>query len=209
MSAEVVLSIYGAVLATALALAQLGSWWSRRVKLEIVTGVEHRPISEDERETVRGTPMQVARGNDLLWEEMLIAVEIRNTGGTRVQVVAIVVESVESGIVSTVQIVPSPLPSVLEPGTRVECSIQKEFLDLASGIVFFGVVDALGRRFAPAKDACVRTILTSWDTPSRVARFRRRGDDASEPVSAFQARDRAQMSSPRPARRRERAIVLR
>ncbi|MFT4043185.1 MAG: hypothetical protein QM673_08490 [Gordonia sp. (in: high G+C Gram-positive bacteria)] len=46
MSDEVVLSIYGAVLATA--FAQLGSWWSRRVKLEIVTGVEHRSISEDE-----------------------------------------------------------------------------------------------------------------------------------------------------------------
>lgn len=98
MSVEVVLPIYGAVLATALALAQLGSWWSRRVKLEIVTGVEHRSISEDEREIVRGAPIQVARGNELLWEEVLIVVEIRNTGGAPVQVVAIVVESVENGM---------------------------------------------------------------------------------------------------------------
>lgn len=202
------LSLYGAVLATFLALAQLVIWWSRRVRLEVKVGIERRALDPSERESSRGTPMQVSRGGEEHWEEVLVAVEVRNKGGTPVQIVGVLIEFVEDGKLSTFQIVPDPLPSVVQPGTRVECSIQKEFLDFAPAITFFGVIDALGRRFGPTRAESISAIGAAWQLPTRVGRYRKRGEEHGKEVSAFQMRDRAQMSTPRPAGRRDLPIVV-
>lgn len=208
MSIEGTLSLYGAALATVLALGQLISWWGRRVNLEVVTGITRGAIDEGERKSSRGTPVRVRRGDGDFWEEALVAIEVRNRGGTPVQIVAILIEFIEDGKVSSFQVFPDPLPSVLQPGTRIECSIQKEFLDLAPAIVFFGVVDALGRRFAPARSESVAVISAAWTLPTRVGMYRRRDESHGETVSAFQMKDRAQMSTSRPASRRARPFIV-
>jgi hypothetical protein len=195
---EGVLSIYGAALATILALAQFIHWWSRRMRIAVVARIERQALGLGEHDSCKGTPLQVTRHGDEFWEEALVTVEVRNKGGTPVQIVAVVIDFVEEGKLSTFQIVPEPLPSVLQPGTRVECSIQKEFLDFAPAVVFFGVVDALGRRFAPPLAESIDVIESSWKLPSRIGRYRRSGDTVGPVVSAFPVRDRVQVSSPRP-----------
>lgn len=208
MTFEGLLSLYGAALATLLAAAQLVAWWSRRVKLEVKAGIVRRAIGVSERESSRGTPVRVSRGGDEFWEEILVSIEVRNKGGVPIQIVGVLVEFVDDGKLSTFQIFPDPLPSVLQPGTRIECSIQKEFLDFAPAVVFFGVIDALGRRFAPTTSENTDVIGACWKLPTRVGSYRRRGEEDGEEVSAFQMKDRAQMSSPRPADRRARPFVV-
>ena len=208
MSLEGVLSLYGAALATILALAQFIAWLRRRVNLEVVTGITRGAVDEGERESSKGTPICVRRDDSDLWEEALVAIEIRNRGGTPVQIVGVLVEFIEDGKLSSFQVIPEPLPSVLQPVTRIECSIQKEFLDFAPAIVFFGVVDELGRRFAPARSESVAVISASWKLPTRVGNYRRRDGKDGETVSAFQMKDRAQMSTPRPAGRRARPFIV-
>jgi hypothetical protein len=194
MSVESVLSVYGAVLATSIALAQFVTWWRKRVRVEVRTRIVRSSLGGVEPQISRGTAVRVVRHADEFWEEILVGLEVRNKGGTPVQIVAVLVEFVDSGMVTSFQIVPDPLPSVLQPGTRIECSVQKEFLDSASAVTFFGVVDALGRRYAPPKAESIDVIGSSWCLPTRIGQFRSRKDANAPPVSAFPARDRAQMS---------------
>lgn len=188
------LSVYGAALATVIAITQFVGWWRSRVRVEVSTHFVRSALSPSEKDDARGTPMQVERDSEVLWEEALISLEVRNWGGKPVQIVAVLVESSEREGVQSFQVIPEPLPHVLEPGTRIEITLQKEVLDMGSAITFLGVVDALGRRYAPPDDQTTRVVQSSWASPTRVRRFRSRAHPDAAPVLAFQMRDRCQMN---------------
>lgn len=198
---DVGVSVYGAALATIIAITTFVGWWRSRVRVEVSTHFVRSALDPSEMDDARGTAMQVQRGSELLWEEALIGLEVRNVGGKPVQIVAVLVESSERDGLQSFQVIPEPLPHVLDPGTRIEITVQKEVLDMVSAITFLGVVDALGRRYAPPDDQTMRVVQSSWDSPTRVRRFRSRTHPKAAPVLAFQMRDRCQMNlTDRPAK---------
>lgn len=208
MSASDLVAIYGAILATLVALAQLWNWWHRRVRVKVHVRVATRPIGEAEGETARGTAVLVRRGRDELWEEFLVSFEVRNAGGAPVQIVAVVLEHTEGEVLHSIEIVPEPLPTVVAPATKVDFSVQKEFIDLASSVIFFGVVDALGRRYSAHRSQITNVIEASWSAPTRVRMYQRRDDVEGPPVKAFQMHDRASMrAAPVSSRKRRRVFV--
>lgn len=81
---EGIISLYGAVLATLLAVAHLVAGWSRRVKLGVKAGIERQPLDASARESSRGSPLRVSRDGHDFWEEVLVGVEVRNKRGTPV-----------------------------------------------------------------------------------------------------------------------------
>jgi hypothetical protein len=202
---ETAVAVYGAVLATAIAVGQFVAWLRRRIKvgvssdfvfegLDAIVGVD----DPSKRDDTRGTPVIVQRGDDELWEQALVLLIVRNEGGAPVQIVAVVVERLtRDGKLQSVQVIPPPLPHVLAPHTRIEVTMQKEILDMTDSVTFFGVVDALGRRYAPPTEQVRQTIARSWDLPTRVGNYVRRDDPTSPPVLSYQAWDRATIDSAR------------
>lgn len=196
MTADTIVAVYGAVVATAVAVGQGFSWWQRRVRVRVEVSIERRALSRDESDTCRGTPVTVVRSGSDFLEEVLIAIRIANVGGAPVQISAIALEHVADDKLSLFQIFPEPLPVLLEPGTQVTCSIQKEFLDVASGVVFFGAIDGIGRRYSAVAEANIDVIGASWGLPSRVGWYQSRVEGyEAEKVQAFPVRDRAVMTS--------------
>jgi hypothetical protein len=186
---DTAIAIYGAVLATVIAIGQGVSSWRKRVRVGVSTTIGFIPIDEDDRDSARGTPVQVTHGRDVLWEEALLRLTVRNQGGVPVQIVAIVIESLRpDGGLSAYHIAAEPLPFVLDPGTRVEVSVQKEPLDTLDNVTFLGVIDGLGRRYSPNVDEVRRVVRQSWDLPTRVQVFQRKDDPTAPPILAYQNR---------------------
>jgi hypothetical protein len=68
---ETVIGIYGAALATLIAIAQCVSYLRRRARIGVSTMMTFTSLDESRRESSHGTPVQVHRGRDVLWEEVL------------------------------------------------------------------------------------------------------------------------------------------
>lgn len=188
---ETFLAIYGAALATAIAVAQGINFIRKRTRVGVSTALRWTVLDESQRDSARGTPVLTRHGRDDILQEALIQLSPRNEGGVPVQIVAVVIESlsVEGDLVVS-QFSPEPLPHVLEPGTRIEITIQKEPLDMLDNLTFFGVSDALGRRYSSDALEVQKVVLQSWSLPTRVAKFVRRDDPTAPPVLAYQNREK-------------------
>ncbi|MBD8103954.1 hypothetical protein PlfCFBP13513_15750 [Plantibacter flavus] len=207
---ETFVALYGAALATILAIAQGISFLRRRARIGVTTGLRYEGMEESERDTSHGTPVLTRRGRDVELQEVLVQMTIRNEGGVPVQVVAVVIESLTpSGDLTISQFSPEPLPHVLEPGTRIEIMMQKEPLDMLDNVTFFGVSDALGRRYASNSDDVRDVVLQSWNLPTRVAKFVRRDDISAPPVLAYQSREESALVETTRVRKGVRPLVHR
>jgi hypothetical protein len=126
----------------------------------------------------------------------LLHLTVRNEGGVPVQIVAVVIEGLDQhGELNISQFAPEPLPHVLDPGTRIEITMQKEPIDMLATITFFGVADALGRRYTSDADEVREAVKQSWSMPTRVQKFVRRDDPSATPVLAYQNRERTTLMS--------------
>lgn len=192
-------AIYGAGLSTALALTQGFGAWRRRTKVSVSAEVIYSAGASS-----YGTPVQVRHGDDVLTESVEVSFLIRNLGGSPVQVIGLLLESLtaDEQTLQTHQIAPKGIPVVMEPGTTIEARLQKEQIDLLESCTFVGIVDGTGRRHAMPRESAAAFIEKCWRLPTRVGVYQRR-DDPSERVAAFQLRDAAQFTS-RPSRRRVR-----
>jgi len=208
---DTAVAFYGAVLATLIAVVQGVSVVRKRVRLGVDVSLVYEPLGEDGRAEAHGTPVQVSQDGSVSWHEVSIRFVVRNMGGVPVQVVAVVMESYkEDGALNISQFSPAPLPHVLDPVTRTEIVMQKEHLDMLDNITFLGVVDALGRRYAPRKDIVMQVVQQSWNLPTRVAFYRSRLDTSAPPVLAYQNRDgSALFNSERRSKRSARVIAQR
>lgn len=208
MDPQTLIALWGAALSTVLAIYQIIQRHQDRPHLIVSADIIYIPLDEAEADDAKGTPVRTRRGNDDLLEEMLVTLTIANRGRRSIQVSAVVVEHLGQDRLSIHEIVPSPLPTNVEPLTSVEVSIQKEFIDNGRCLTFLGFVDALGRRHAADDASSGRVCEICWNAPSRRAVFQRR-DDPTQKVVAFQMKDKATIKQ-RPlkgTRKKPRVIV--
>ncbi|MFF2051155.1 hypothetical protein ACFVU2_06085 [Leifsonia sp. NPDC058194] len=188
---DTIIAVYGAVLATAIAVAQGVNALRRRVRVGVSASLHYSQLNASDREASHGTPIRVKRDHDSHWEEVLLHLSVRNEGGVPVQIVAVVIESLKrNGDLAISQFSPEPLPHVLDPGTRIEITMQKEPIDMLDNLTFLGVLDALGRRYSPKPIEIRNVVGQSWSMPTRVREYVRR-DDATAHVLAYQNRERS------------------
>lgn len=193
MNSADMIALYGAALATLLAVTQCASAWRRRTRVRIEAHLEHQTTD------AVGTPVILGRGGDTRTEYIAIRLTARNVGGRPVQVMGVLIESLdlESATFHTRQITPEAvLPVVLDPGSATEMVIQKEHLDLLESCTFLGIVDGTGRRHGVPRDQATQLVRQSWVLPTRVSVFQRKGKP-EERIVAYQAMDPARLASRR------------
>jgi hypothetical protein len=202
------IGIWGGVVSTSLGALQFVNWRHARPRLVLASTISNEATSLKDDDTTVGKLVHVQRGQDVLSELVTIKVTVVNHGDKALQLAAVVVESLAGDRINAQHVTPDPLPTVLEPRTGITLDLQKEYIDMADEIVFFGVVDALARRHPVPAEAAKNIILQSWGLPSRVKWFRRKDDPASEPVRACQMRQPCNMNS-RPATNKDRPFITR
>jgi hypothetical protein len=202
------IGIWGGVVSTSLGVLQFINWRHARPRLVVSCAISNEATSLKDDGTTVGKLVHVQRGRDVLSELVTVRVTVVNHGDKALQLAAIVVESLAEERVNVQHVIPDPLPTVLEPRTGITLDLQKEYLDMADQIVFFGVVDALARRHSVPAASAKSVISQSWDLPSRGTWFRRKDDPTSEPVRAFQTRQSSSMNS-RPATKKDRPFITR
>ncbi|MFD4325668.1 hypothetical protein ACFWQC_13605 [Nocardioides sp. NPDC058538] len=190
MEAADAIALYGAALASVLAVSQGASAWRQRTRIEV------RAHFEYEVHNTSGTPVLVERGDDTRMERVAVRFTIRNLGGKPVQVSGVLIESLDSSKMTlhTHRITPMGIPIVLDPGTEAETVIQKEQIDLLDSCTFLGIVDGTGRRHGVPSDQAAEIVKQSWSLPTRVGVFQRR-DDPAKRVVAFRATDPARLTT--------------
>lgn len=208
------IALYGAFVATGVAVFQVGTRFRDNPRIAVTASFLYLASSEDEQSTARGTIRQVDRDGVVLAEEMLISFNVVNRGRRAVQISSVYCEELQESAFRVFELTPAPLPITLEPLSSVEMSIQKEVIDMMDSISSIGVVDALGRRHEIPADDAVEVARVSWNAPTRVAWYRRRDSPEAPPVRGFQIQDNASLHSravrsgrlsrkPRPIVRRE------
>jgi hypothetical protein len=149
-SIQTIVSIYGALLSTALAVIAIIKFWREKPSI-LVTAITV-VIPSDEGEETHGVLVRARRGNDFLWEEVDIEIRIRNSGAQACQITDVFVETDRL----VVQIRPSGMPLILEPNTSYAVRVQPEHFapkklatdqTLTEEIVeAAGVFDGLGKK---------------------------------------------------------------
>lgn len=198
--------VWGAVLSTTLAAIQLANWKANRPRLKVACRWEAGTV-EDPAGADIGTPVKVQRGRDILDEVHFLRMEVSNSGDKGIQISSVTLESFENGIIGVAEIVPSVLPTVLEPRAAITLTVQKGFIDCVSRVTFFGVSDALGVRHAASEESIRSVVRTSWEMPTAVQWFARR-DDPAIVISAFQAKQRSRLSSRELQKREKKPHVI-
>lgn len=195
MNASMWIALWGAVLSTGLATLQFLTWLRARPRIKVDCNLEFMTSSGDDENEAKGTIVPVIHDRDVYQEEVLVRFHITNHGDKGVQIVAVVLEAIAEQYIHTNEITPDPLPTILEPFTSIDMTIQKEFIDMELAITFLGVVDALGRRQSVPDVQCRDVVTKCWDMPTRVGWFVRRDDPEAPPVRAFQSKDKFRLSS--------------
>jgi hypothetical protein len=207
------IALYGAVVATGVAVFQVGTRFRDNPRITVTASFSYSASSEDQQSATRGTLRRLERDGIVLNEEMIISFNVVNHGRRAVQISSVYCEELQESIFRVFELTPAPLPVTLEPLSSVETSIQKEVIDMMDSVSSIGVIDALGRRHEISVSETIEIARVSWNNPTRVAWYRRRDSPDVPPVRAFQLRDNARLHS-RDARARRfsrspRAIVRR
>jgi hypothetical protein len=191
-----IIAIYGSALSTILAARQMIAWRRDRPLVKVKGALAHATLAESEIAAAKGTPVWVKHGHDTLLEEVLVSLTVTNEGERALQIVSVLVESVDERFVSRLEVIPPQLPHVLDPRTSLSLAVQKEHIDNSLAITFIGVVDALGRRHGLDRQTTSRLAERSWELPTRVSAYRRK-DDPNNPektVRAYAATDRTTLT---------------
>lgn len=186
---ELILAVWGAVLATVLAIRQVLSWWNERPQLLVEAHLIRTPLSDTaDSPDPRRLPVTNDKG---LREGISIGFSIANGGNRSLQIVGLIFESPALQL----QVLPERLPAVLEPRTRVDLVIQPERVaTLGKDLQDAGALDALGNKHVLSSPN-LRDIMNAVEAlPTRVRKYsRKEGADERLPadVEAFQAFDRS------------------
>lgn len=194
------IALYGAVVATAVAVFQAATHFRDNPRITVGAAFTYCSASLDEQQpAARGTLRHVERNGVRLAEEMFISFTVINHGRRAVQISSIHCEELREAKLRTFELTPAPLPVTLEPLSSIEVNIQKEVVDMLDNLTSMGAVDALGRRHKVSTNDAVEIARVSWNSPTRVSWYRRRDAPEQPPVRAFQLQDQARLHS-RPAR---------
>jgi hypothetical protein len=196
LSIELILAIWGAVLATVLAVINIIKEYRQRPKLSVDAKLISRPCGEDE--DTHGVKIKVERGLHIISEEVLVEFTVRNSGLQSIQVNAVYVET-ETNIA---QIIPSSFPVVLQPNTSVTASVQPElFVPLnidpealetdvmqLDVVLSIGIFDALSNKHSVDKEKLDKVVKSCRALPLRVGVFKH--TDTGKLVTAFEMKDK-------------------
>ncbi|MFB7215402.1 helix-turn-helix domain-containing protein [Streptomyces sp. NPDC056255] len=160
--------------------------------LQIQADLQFGALAEDEADDAVGTPVRVLDDRDVLLEEALVRVTVVNVSRLPVQITAFVVEAWGNGALCRFNLMPEPLPAMVEPRSRIVLRVQKEPIDYLDAITFIGVVDGLGQRHGLLTKDVRALAADCWALPTRVFIARRR-DDHSHLVATFQIRTPGEM----------------
>lgn len=197
--------IWGGLVSTSLAVLQFVKWRRERPRLIVNALMSYHPSSGDEDPYLGlGTPVALQQDR----KRAVVSINVANHGEQALQVVGFIIEAGSPALVRVNQVVPDGLPAVIEPRSSVAVGLQKEFLDTESEILFFGVVDALGRRHAVPEASAKTLIETAWQLPTRVQWVCRRDDPDGERFQAFKALQPTSITT-RPRTKSDRPLVSR
>jgi len=175
------LIFWGAALSTLLGAVQLVKYYRDKPRISVDADLIFKTCGQDDE--VKGTKIEIEEG----WREIILMIKVVNFGAKSLQISAVIIEDGKSG--SLTQITGDKLPVVLEARTSITLEIQKEWIDNID-LLFFGVIDALGKRYSVPKNKLSELIAKTNNLPSNKMRYRRK-DDHSVVVQAFQIKDKA------------------
>lgn len=119
-----------------------------------------------------------------------VGVTIANHGRRAVQVLGVFFIDRWNGKYNASQIIPDGFPIVLQPETAIEAEVQIQWLHYRKPVIWFGVVDALGRLYGLIDEELEGLLRQAEEAPSTVVWFQRK-DDPGKKVMAFQPKDKA------------------
>jgi hypothetical protein len=197
LSIELILAIWGAVVSTILAIFEIAKERRQRPKIKVDATVSFHTCNE-EKET-HGVKVKVQRGDDILVEEALVEITIRNFGLQPIQITAVYIETENN----STQVIPKGFPVILQPNTSVTANVQPEWfapvtLDEKapkSGtlkpreVISIGVFDALGKEHPINKENVESLVESCRNLPLRVGVFKHK--ETGNLVTAFQIKDQA------------------
>ena len=198
MTPELLLGAWGAIVSTGVAFFTIRKTLRERPKIVITERLTNASVA-DETKDVHGVLVQVKHGDDLLWEEVNVEVQVANAGLQALQIVCVYVETPAH----LMQIVPEGLPVVLEPNRTVFLSIQPEFLAppaeavpsgdiaLTDHVLAVGVIDALGTKHSIPSSRVERLVASCATLPLRIRIYQHK--ETGNKVSAFAVKDRFQL----------------
>lgn len=184
---ETAIAIWGAVVATVLAIREILIWRRDRPLLDVSGSVISvaLPSTSDDRDS-RFVIVTDHRGIE---QGLFLGLGVANRGRRATQVVS----AVFSDGKSEQQVAARQLPAVLEPNSRIDLVLQLEWISThGANLVVCGVLDALGRRHHIPSAALRDLVEAVSGLPTRAQRYRRmEGADPrfDERVTAFQAFD--------------------
>lgn len=194
MDLSLAIGLWGAVVATAVAIFNIATALRDRARLRISAKVIR--IGSEEDADTHGVLVQSRHGHDILWEEVDVELQIANRGGKEIQVLAVLFET----NTAVHEVKPPPLPEIVHPRTAVTFRVQPELwapVGLSSegdgsnlvpeDLTFIGVVDALGRRHRLSSRDAEKIVAACRALPLRHGAFMHK--ESGELVSAFQLRD--------------------
>jgi hypothetical protein len=187
MSLVDMVAVWGAVVATAVAVKELWEHFGDRSRIQLEATIMFLSVNES-------TPPYGTRfKTELGIQEVVVHVVVSNRGRRSAQIVSVFVAH-QSGNVHQVKAI--RLPAIIEGGCQVETRVQKEWLD-DPDVVAFGVLDGLGNRHSLAVDELEKLLDRSRSLPTDRAPYRRRDEPEGDAVWAWQVRDQATLSSKR------------
>lgn len=179
-----ILSIWGALLSTALGILQFIKHNSDKPKISVTANLTYSTCSEED--SVKGTKVLDDHNS---WHEVLINIGIINRGNKAIQISAVILETEnENNIRYEMRIIPNGFPVVLNPLCSVDVNIQKEWIDYEN-VTCFGVVDGVGGYHCIPKETFHKLWLQSNNLPSNKKKYVRK-DNPKEVVMAFQQKDK-------------------
>jgi hypothetical protein len=177
-----ILVFWGAALSTLLGAAQLVKYYKDKPRISVDADLIFNACGENDE--VKGTKIDLGEKG---WNEILLWIKVVNAGAKAIQISAVLIEDGQSG--SLTQITGDKLPAVLEPLTSIDFDIQKEWIDKRE-LAFFGVIDALGKRYSVTQKKLSELIAKTNSLPSNKMKYKRK-DDPSVVVEAFKIKDKA------------------
>lgn len=176
------LSLWGAFISTILGIIRLIEFFRNKIKILVRAQLVFNPINEDEE--CKGTKVNIERAG---LKEILLEVEVINSGRRAIQITSIVIE--DNLTTNVTQVLPEKFPVLLDPLTSVKVEIQKEWID-KTDVKFFGVIDALGKKHGIKTDSLKSLLAETNKYPSNKKKYVSK-TNSKEIVEAFQVHDKS------------------
>jgi hypothetical protein len=191
ITTELLLSLYGALLSTTLAVLSIAKFLRERPRISVDAELINTTALEGD--DTHGVLVQVRRGHDVLWEEADVEIRVRNAGDKACQITDVFVETA-----TTIrQVRPEGLPVFLDPNSSCSVRVQPEYFAPKKStdagklegisVEAVGVFDGLGKKHRISRDTLEKLVRRCQELPLRTALYRHK--ETGHVIAAFQIKD--------------------